>query len=307
MAAAHHELAKAARVPVGRIRVHPRNIRSKLTRIESLARSVKAEGVLQPLVVHQKFRRGAGVQDLELIAGHRRLAAAEIAGLSTVPCIVLPQMSDDEAILAMLAENTQRRAVPAVDLARAVQSLRGEFHYSEVAIAERLGVTVEQVAAMASATSSAADGDAEGVDDPVASGPVATPRLQPPPARRAAPPVYRKTVTPPKVTPRRIYDLLAEHDAGNVDGDQLAERLRGMLGGWEPAPPRAYAPTSEKEPDWAEVEQLLDGSRRPADSHPSALRAAVQKLDDGQATVATIAVRLGISQRHVLRYRRAAS
>lgn len=238
MAAAHHELAKAARVPVDRIRVHPRNIRSKLTRIESLARSVKAEGVLQPLVVHQKFRRGDGVQDLELIAGHRRLAAAEIAGLTHVPCIVLPQMRDDEAILAMLAENTQRRAVPGPDLARAVRALRDEFRYSQVTIAERLGVTVEEVAAMGAAPASGSDGDGPGRDDPVAPRSVPGPRPQPAPSARPAPSVHRQTVQPPKITARRVYDLLAEHDACGVD---LAARLRGMLGGWEPDQQRRSA------------------------------------------------------------------
>lgn len=177
MGAAHHELAQAARVPVDRIRVHPRNIRSRLTRIETLASSIRAEGVLQPLVVHRKFRRQSGQQDLELIAGHRRLAAAELAGLTAVPCIVLPQMSDDEAILAMLAENTQRRAVPAADLARAIRSLREEFGYSDEVIAERLGVSVGEVWAWLEGYSSGEDGG----HDPTA--PVATAHVLRPPPR----------------------------------------------------------------------------------------------------------------------------
>lgn len=240
MPAAHHELAQAARIPVNRLRVHPRNIRTRLTQLDELAASIRYEGVIEPLVAHKKFIRKAGVQDLELIAGHRRLAAAEIAGLKTVPVIVLPTMRDDEVILAMLGENISRVAVQPDDLGRAIRTLHDEFGYDQQAIAERLGIDVVQLRAMTAGRHRPTIAAAA-----PSSHRTSTPRTATPEQRAAASRRARRT---PRITPTRIAGLLAEQDAGTLTADAVCDRLRGALGGWTPNGVAALAPPITEQP-----------------------------------------------------------
>ena len=83
---------------------HPFQVRDD-EEIERLAESIAENGVLVPLTV-----RGAGAERYELVSGHRRKCAAELAGLESVPCIVRT-MSDDEAVIAMVDSNLQREAI----------------------------------------------------------------------------------------------------------------------------------------------------------------------------------------------------
>ena len=69
-----------------------------------LTESIKARGVLVPALVRPM---GDGYQ---MVAGHRRKAASELAGVATIPCIVR-EMSDDDAILAMVESNLQREKI----------------------------------------------------------------------------------------------------------------------------------------------------------------------------------------------------
>ena len=86
-----------------------------------MAQSIKEHGVLQPIVVR---RKGDGVY--ELIAGERRLRAATIAGLSTIPALV--RNSNDEKSLALaLVENIQRENLNPMEEAKAYSRLMGEF------------------------------------------------------------------------------------------------------------------------------------------------------------------------------------
>lgn len=92
--------ASVASVPVERLRAHPRNVRTDLGDLRELADSIRHEGVLVPLMAEQ---RGAV---LRLLHGHRRWAAAKLAGLARVPVIIVPEHTDDQALALMLAENT---------------------------------------------------------------------------------------------------------------------------------------------------------------------------------------------------------
>jgi ParB family chromosome partitioning protein len=83
---------------------HPRNVRRSLGDLRDLTRSVRERGIETPLVVLPAD--GAGTH--HIVAGHRRRAAAEAAGLSAAPCIVRQYDDEAEIVLAMLAENTQR-------------------------------------------------------------------------------------------------------------------------------------------------------------------------------------------------------
>jgi ParB family chromosome partitioning protein len=225
------EIARAAMVPVDRIRMHPRNIRKTFTGLDELAASISYEGVLEPLLAHQKFRRAAGVQDLELIAGHRRLAAAEIAGLRRVPVFIVPTMRDDEAMLAMLAENTQRCAVPVRDLGRALTELHDEFGYDYSSIAERLGITLEELREWRQGRE---------LRPPSLGAPASNRRTR----RDAGQPARRPA---PKVRPSAVHDLIVQFDAGQVDASAIVAELRGWLGDWTPktSPPPAAEPEQE--------------------------------------------------------------
>jgi len=100
--------------------------------LEELARSIKASGIIQPLVV-----RPIGAR-FQLIAGERRWRAAQRAGLNKAPAIVR-QVSDELALEMTLVENIQREDLNAIEAARAFERLMAEFHLTQEAVAERTG------------------------------------------------------------------------------------------------------------------------------------------------------------------------
>ena len=83
---------------------HPFHVKDD-EEMERLAESIAENGVLVPLTV-----RASDAERYELVSGHRRKRAAELAGLSSVPCIVR-DMGDDEAVIAMVDSNLQREAI----------------------------------------------------------------------------------------------------------------------------------------------------------------------------------------------------
>jgi len=98
--------------------------------LEELARSIKASGIIQPLVV-----RPIGAR-FQLIAGERRWRAAQRAGLTKVSAIVR-HVSDELALEMTLVENIQREDLNAIETARAFDRLMEEFHLTQEAVAER--------------------------------------------------------------------------------------------------------------------------------------------------------------------------
>ena len=101
--------------------------------LSELVESVKEHGVLQPIVVR---RKGDGMY--ELIAGERRVRAAKIAGLATIPALV--RNSNDEKALAMaLVENIQRQDLNPMEEARAFSRLMGEFALTQDLVARSVG------------------------------------------------------------------------------------------------------------------------------------------------------------------------
>ena len=101
--------------------------------LEGLAQSIKEHGVLQPIVVR---RKGDGVY--ELIAGERRLRAATIAGLPTIPALV--RNSNDEKSLALaLVENIQRQNLNPMEEAKAYSRLMGEFGLTQDLVSSSVG------------------------------------------------------------------------------------------------------------------------------------------------------------------------
>ena len=103
--------------------------------LESLAQSIKAHGIIQPLVV-VRDENGR----YELIAGERRLRAAKIAGLKTVP-VIMRKSDELERLELALIENIQRSDLNPIEEAEAYQKLNDEFGLTHQQIADRVGKT----------------------------------------------------------------------------------------------------------------------------------------------------------------------
>jgi ParB family chromosome partitioning protein len=108
-------------------------------RLDELARSIRANGVIQPIVVR---RAGDGY---EIVAGERRWRAAQRAGLLRVPVIVR-DVPDDKLLQVALIENIQRDDLNALEEARAYKRLADEFRLTQDAIAEAVGKDRSSVA-----------------------------------------------------------------------------------------------------------------------------------------------------------------
>jgi ParB family chromosome partitioning protein len=101
--------------------------------IQELAASIKATGVLQPVMV-----RAIGDADFQLVAGERRLRAARLAGLKKIPAIVR-EVGDREMMELALIENVQRENLNPIDEARAYQALAEKVGLTHDQISERVG------------------------------------------------------------------------------------------------------------------------------------------------------------------------
>lgn len=100
--------------------------------LDELARSIRASGIIQPLVVRPIGNR------FQLIAGERRWRAAQRAGLTKVSAIVR-QVPDELALEMTLVENIQREDLNPMEAARAFERLMDEFQLTQEAVAERTG------------------------------------------------------------------------------------------------------------------------------------------------------------------------
>ena len=107
--------------------------------LDDLARSIKAQGLVQPIVVRALPGTGvAGETRYEIIAGERRWRAAQIAGLATVPAVVR-QIPDSAVIAQSLIENIQRENLNPLEEAQAVQRLINEFQLTHQDAADAIG------------------------------------------------------------------------------------------------------------------------------------------------------------------------
>lgn len=104
--------------------------------LAELAESIRAQGVLQPLIV--RVVRSEDTSVYEIVAGERRWRAARLAGLATVPVIVR-ELSDQSALAVALIENLQREDLNPIDQARSMQRLVEEFDLTHEEIAAALG------------------------------------------------------------------------------------------------------------------------------------------------------------------------
>ncbi|WP_297834153.1 ParB/RepB/Spo0J family partition protein [Thermomonas sp.] len=108
-------------------------------KLEELTASIKAQGVIQPIVVRERVGSdGKGKRTYEIIAGERRWRASQRAGLREVPAVV--REVDDRTVVAIaLIENIQREDLNPLEEAQALQRLIDEFDLTHAAAAETVG------------------------------------------------------------------------------------------------------------------------------------------------------------------------
>ena len=135
------ETGRVVFLPARSIRPNPAQPR-KVFRPEALAElseSIQRHGILQPLSV-----RRSGL-NYELIAGERRLRAAQMAGLTEIPCIVM-QMDDRESGMAAMIENLQRQDLDFIEEAQGIASLMALYEMNQEQTARMLGKSQSSVA-----------------------------------------------------------------------------------------------------------------------------------------------------------------
>lgn len=128
-------------LPVGSIRPNPHQPRQEFDPegLRELSRSIAQLGILQPLSVRRTE------DGWELIAGERRLRAAQLAGLTTVPCLPV-EVSEDTSSLLALVENLQRRDLDVWEEAAALRQLIDRFALSQEEVAQKVGKSQSAVA-----------------------------------------------------------------------------------------------------------------------------------------------------------------
>ena len=137
-AVAEEELARLPLDVLQRGRYQPR-IDMRPETLEELAASIKAQGVVQPIVVRPIAPAAAGeTQRYEIIAGERRWRAAQIAGLAGIPAVIR-RIPDEAAIAVALIENIQRESLNPLEEARALERLITEFELTHAQAAEAVG------------------------------------------------------------------------------------------------------------------------------------------------------------------------
>ncbi|MBV1959660.1 MAG: ParB/RepB/Spo0J family partition protein [Pseudomonadales bacterium] len=101
--------------------------------LEELADSIKAQGLMQPIVV-----RAIGKDRYEIIAGERRWRACQLAGMETMP-VLLREISDQSAVAMALIENIQREDLNPMEEAVALSRLQEEFELTHQEVAQAVG------------------------------------------------------------------------------------------------------------------------------------------------------------------------
>jgi ParB family chromosome partitioning protein len=129
-------------VPVNAVTPNPKQPRTHWDEeeIKALAASIREVGILQPIVV-----RRSGEDGYELVAGERRLRAARVAGLATVP-VVLRETEDSDLLREALIENIHRQDLGPIELAEAFRQLLEDLGLKQEELADRVGVSRSHIA-----------------------------------------------------------------------------------------------------------------------------------------------------------------
>jgi len=135
------ESDKVVHIPVEDVKANPRQPRKRFDaeRIESLSASIRNDGVLQPIVVRRNGDK------FELIMGERRLQAARLAGVPTIPALV-KTVRDADSLRLALVENIQREDLNPIEVALAYKALMDDFDLSQQEVADLTGKNRSTVA-----------------------------------------------------------------------------------------------------------------------------------------------------------------
>ena len=129
-------------VPVELLHPNPNNPRKHFAEedLESLAKSLKDKGLLQPLVVRP---RADGT--FEIVAGERRWRASQRAGIHELP-VLIRELDDRETLEIALIENIQRSDLNALEEARAYRQLMDQYNYTQQQLADSIGKSRSHIA-----------------------------------------------------------------------------------------------------------------------------------------------------------------
>lgn len=129
-------------LPIDQIKANPYQPRKFFDRIslEDLAKSIKEYGIMQPISV-----RLVNGYSYELVAGERRLRASKIAGLETIPAIIVNICDQDSAVLAII-ENLQRQNLNYLEEAEGFQNLIHDYSFTQEMLAEKIGKSQSTIA-----------------------------------------------------------------------------------------------------------------------------------------------------------------
>lgn len=125
---------RVQKIPVDAIDANPNQPRSVFQpgALEELSRSIKEDGVIQPILLKQVGSR------FMIIAGERRWRASKLAGMATVPAVVR-DVTEEKVLEIALVENIQREDLNSIEIATALQRLAQEFQLSHEELAGRTG------------------------------------------------------------------------------------------------------------------------------------------------------------------------
>ena len=134
----------ARRVPIGALSPGRFQTRDRITaeEIEELAQSIRARGILQPILVRQ---RPGALESYEILAGERRWRAAQASGLTEVPVVVL-SLNDHDAMEAALVENMQRQDLTPLEEAEGYRRLIEDFAHTQEDAARLAGKSRSHIA-----------------------------------------------------------------------------------------------------------------------------------------------------------------
>src|SRR5574341_31804 len=226
--------AGVTQLPVSAIGRNPRQPRTRLdpTELEELANSIREHGVIQPLVVAQSAYPG----QYTLIAGERRLEAARLAGLPTIPALIR-EATDQQLLELALVENLQRADLGPLETAHAYKHLAEDFGLSHEEIAAQVGkkrVTVTNTLRLLKLPARLLDALASGeITEGHARALLALPNPQ---AQTAAFTTVLNKGLNVRQTEELVRRLLGQKEsrpakpARQVESDALATRLREALG-----------------------------------------------------------------------------
>lgn len=140
---------KFAELQIEQVQIHPKNVRTDVGNVVDLANSITAQGIMQPLVVAPTLTKapfGWATPEIRkhgeytIIAGHRRHAAAQLANLDILPCVIREDLdTESKQLEAMLVENTQRTDLTLMEEATAYQGLLDLPGYNAKELAKKVG------------------------------------------------------------------------------------------------------------------------------------------------------------------------